>query len=165
MRSRWIIAKLLAAVLALFAAALGASAGETLYGTVREVRGPDQVVLATGDSAYLVHILGAEVDPAFTGPAMALLDSLLAGRRARLRIEGIDDGVLEGRLFTADSAVGRNRDVAKVLLLRGFARVAGEVEDPFGEMVKAQGLACRDSLGIWAYTTGDRGEQCKLRAR
>lgn len=149
MRKRLLVALLLPAVLA-----ASAPLGDSMYGTVREVRRSNRVTLVAADEVYQVGLVGVEPvrSAQMEEQARTLLRSLVQGRRVQLRFEyRTRDGVMLGRLLLADSAAGpRGVDVGVELMRRGLVRRAPNYDYKYRELSAAENLARRERLGIWS---------------
>ncbi len=133
-----------------------ASAGDSLYGKVTEVRSADVVILDYGTGHYVIHILGIGV-PA-SGPiadqAKEFVARLVLGKNARMRLGSrTENGEMVSQLFTDDPIVGI-RDVGLELVRAGLAR-RQQGEDyqfgyKYGELSKAEAEARKAARGLWA---------------
>jgi endonuclease YncB( thermonuclease family) len=148
--------KCIAGLLGLLVVGLGvgpAAVGDSIFGRVTAVRRADTIVFDYGEGQYVVRLGGIAVPEQVVGDsARQFVARLVLGRPARLRVERrTPDGAILGRLLTADSAVGMNRDVGLELVRAGFARREDDVEYyKYGELAAAEVQARRERRGLWS---------------
>jgi len=138
------------AALAIASAALPAMAGDSAYGTVKEVRAADVVLLAVGKTTYTVRLIG--VLPPQEGPlaqaARQFVAQLVLGKHARFYLYANVNGEYVAALLT--DADGDFRDVGVELVRAGLARVVQNKFYKYGELEAAEGEARQRGRGMWA---------------
>jgi endonuclease YncB( thermonuclease family) len=144
-----------AAFLCLLTSAAGwspAQAGDSLYGKVTEVKSGDVVTFDSGGEKYDLRLVGIETakDDRLTDGAVKLTSSLVLGKNARMRFEGLDkDGLLRARLFTDDPVLGI-KEVAQELVRAGLVRRQAGFDFKYGELAAAESEARSAHRGLWA---------------
>jgi endonuclease YncB( thermonuclease family) len=146
-------------MLVLIAGALPASAGDSVYGKIVEVRHADFLVLDSGRAKFEVRVIGIDVpkEGEQATKALEFVTRLLLGKNARLRLGiKLQTGVMVGRLFTDDDA--GIKDVGVELVRAGLVRrQKGNEQDfgyKYGELSQAEKEAQREKRGIWANGGG-----------
>ena len=144
-----------AAILSLWTLALGGSparAGDSLYGKVTDVKSGNVVTFESGGEKYDLRLVGideAKNDQLAAGAAK-LTASLVLGKNARMRFEGLDkDGLMRARLFTDDPVLGI-KEVAQELVRAGFVRRRMGFDFKYGELAAAENEARSARRGLWA---------------
>ena len=139
------------AVVFLSLCALGASAGDTIYGRIVEVRSPDVLVIASGPARYVVHLVAIVCtrNPTLVPRARQLVTNLALGKGARVRIEGFSDPVtMNGRIFI-DDPKSIVRDLGTQIVLAGFARALTSTAYKYRELDLAERAAMAARRGIY----------------
>lgn len=161
---RKIIAAALLGLLAASSNVSPASAGDSIYGKVTQIKGPDLVVLDYGAGQYDIRILGIRVpaQAALSTQATALLRSLVLNKNARMRL--VDDEAAEranrlvqsgdrtelvARLSTDDPVTGI-KDVAVELVKAGLVRKQPAFDYKYGELAAAENEARSARRGLWS---------------
>ncbi len=142
---------LAAACLAL-AAALPLAAGDSLWGTVTEVKSAEVVTLAYEKGQYQVRIVGIQApkEGALAAAARDFVARLVLGRHARMRLEGRNkEGEMVSRLQTDDPEIGI-KDVGFELVRAGLAQRVSGFDYKYGQLARAEEEARKAGLGIWA---------------
>ncbi len=145
--------RLLQTLLYLILVAVGpVLAGDSLYGTVTEMRSADTVVLDYGAGQYELKLVGIDVPRA--GPiatqANQFVSNLVLGKNARMRFEGrAENGQMRARLFTDDPEIGI-KEVAVELVKSGLARREKGFDFNYGELAAAEKVARDAQRGVWA---------------
>jgi endonuclease YncB( thermonuclease family) len=151
MRNRW--ASVSSLMLLIFGLGIApAFPGDSLYGTVRDVKSADLVTLDYGKGSYPVRLIGIEVprEGPIAQQARDLVAKLVLGKNARIRIEGRNEkGELVSRLFTDDPVLGI-KEVNLELVRAGLARRRKDYDYMYGELSKAEGEARKQRRGLWA---------------
>ncbi len=151
MRKRLVV-KVLMGLLILGAWLCPAHAGDSIYGTVTEVRSADSVVLDYGKGQYVVRIVGIDVprQGALADQARAFVAGLVLNKRARVRTERVtDDDQMIGIVLTADKSVGI-KDVGLEMVRAGLARKQSNYDYKYGELSAAESEARRAKRGLWS---------------
>ena len=129
-----------------------AFAGDSLYGTVTEVKSAEVVTLDYGDGRYEIRLLG--IDAPATGPlaeeARKLVAGLVLGRSVHIRFEGrgAKDQMLS-RLFTNDPTLAI-KDVGLELVRAGLAQRQKDFDYKYGELSAAENEAREQKRGLWS---------------
>jgi endonuclease YncB( thermonuclease family) len=141
---------------------LPAAAGDSIYGKVTQIKGPDLVVLDYGAGQYDIRIVGIRVpaQAALSTQATALLSSLVLNKNARMRL--VEDEAAEragqqsgdrteivARLTTDDPVTGI-KDVAIELVKAGLVRKQPAFDYKYGELAAAEGEARGARRGVWS---------------
>ena len=135
----------------LFGTASAGRAGDSMYGTVIEVKRADLVTFDYGGGTYLVRISGIDVpaDPKLAEAARAFVAALLLNKNCRLRLDGRGaNGETNGRILTDDPELGVE-DVGVVLVRDGL--VSGVLDYrgyKYHEMLAAEEDAKKAERGI-----------------
>lgn len=149
MTKRWAIA----GVLGLWVlGARPASAGDSFWGKVTEVKAGDAVTLDNGEAHFDVRLVGIELprDAKVAEEARDLVSRLVLGKNARLRLERKEKGrAMVGRLLTDDPEVGF-KDVGLELVRNGLARRTPGYDYKYGELSRAEREAREGKRGLWA---------------
>lgn len=129
-----------------------ASAGDSLYGKVTEVKSADVVTFDYGAGRYDLRLAGIDVPK--EGPiatkAKQFVSDLVLGKNARMRFEGRrPNGEMMARLFTDDPAIGI-KEVAVELVKAGLARRQKDYDFKYGELAAAEREAQSGRRGLWA---------------
>jgi endonuclease YncB( thermonuclease family) len=130
---------------------LPAVAGDSLYGIVTAVKGPQVIVLDYGTGHYNVRIVGIDVpEGRVAKEAQQFLTKLLLGKHARMRLEQrAKNGDMVARLFTDDPVLGI-KDVGVELVRIGLARRQEKFDYKYGELAAAEIEAQKARRGLWA---------------
>jgi len=142
-------------ILALLIFALGrapALAGDSLVGTVRDVKSADLVTLDYGAGSYPIRLAGIEVprEGPIAQQARDFVVRLVLGKQARMRFEGRNEqGEMVSILLTADPAPGI-KNVNLELVRAGLARRQKGYDFKYGELAAAEREAQEKRLGVWA---------------
>jgi endonuclease YncB( thermonuclease family) len=126
-------------------------AGDSVYGTVTAVNQTGEVVtLNYGAGTYDLRIAGIAVDPSYTVQAKQLVEQLVLGKGARMRLVHRETGgEMISEVLTGPPHVGTN--LAVQLLRAGFARRVETYDySKYGELKKAEDAAGSAMVGIWA---------------
>jgi endonuclease YncB( thermonuclease family) len=129
-----------------------AHAGDSLFGTVTEVRSGEFVVLDYGKGQYIIRIVGIDVprEGEVADQAKAFVAGLVLNKRARVRTERVgDDNQMLGILLTADKSAPI-RDVGLELVRSGLARRQSNYDYKYGELSAAESEARRAKRGLWS---------------
>jgi endonuclease YncB( thermonuclease family) len=144
--------KLVVAACLALAAALPLAAGDSLWGTVTEVKSAEIVTLSYEKGQYQVRIIGIEApkEGALAAAARDFVARLVLGKHARMRLEGRNQaGEMVSRLQTDDPEIGI-KDVGYELVHAGLASVLPGFDYKYGQLSRAQEEARKAGLGIWA---------------
>ncbi|HEX8651797.1 MAG TPA: thermonuclease family protein [Pyrinomonadaceae bacterium] len=136
------------------AGTFAAFAGDSLYGTVTEVKRADVVVLDYGKGRYNVRIIGIDVPRDATRAAQAkeFVARLVLRKNVRLRFEGRNkNGEMVGRLQTDDREIGI-KDVGLELVKAGMARRQANYDYKNRALSAAEDEARRTKRGLWSLT-------------
>jgi len=152
MRKKWITVGFLG--LSIFGAGLfPAFAGDSLTGTVTEVRSADTVAFDYGGPGqYVVRIAGIEApqEGRIASEAKQFVTNLVLGKNARIRFEQrAANGEMVSRLLVDDPATGI-KDVSVELLKVGLARRQANYDYKYGELSAAENQAREARRGLWA---------------
>ncbi|MDH3523878.1 MAG: thermonuclease family protein [Acidobacteriota bacterium] len=138
--------------LLLFSIGLPARAGDSLYGTITEVKRADVVVLDYGEGQMELKLIGIEVptEAAFAAQSKSFVSNLVLGKSARMRFQyRTPEGVMLVRLFTDDPVIGI-KEVAVELVRAGLARRQEDYDFKYGELTRAERDARTARRGLWA---------------
>lgn len=129
-----------------------ASAGDSLYGKVTEVKSGNRVMLDYGAGTYDIRLVG--IDVPLEGPiakeSVQFVSKLVLGKNARMRFEGrTPKGEMLARLFTDDPVIGI-KEVAVELVRAGLAQRQKDFDFKYGELSKAETEARANRRGLWA---------------
>ena len=143
------------ALLGVFVLASGAArAGDSAYGTVVAVNGPDLVTMEVGKTRVEVQIVGVVVprEGRAAEAARKLVAEMVLNQHARFRFDHrTPEGVMVSRLYT-DSPKFGIKEVGIELLRQGLARRDPAFEGKYGEFAAAESEAQRAKRGLWATT-------------
>jgi endonuclease YncB( thermonuclease family) len=133
-----------------------ASAGDSFYGKVVEVKNADLVTLDNGSAKFDIRIIGIDVPREGPNAARAkeFVTRLLLGKNARARVEGRRrTNEMVGQLLTDDKEIGI-KDVGVEMLKAGLARRRQGKDTDFGykynELTTAEREAREARRGLWA---------------
>jgi endonuclease YncB( thermonuclease family) len=133
-----------------------ASAGDSLYGKVTEVRSADVVVLDYGSGQYVVRLVGIQADTSglAAGGAKEMVRKLVLGKNVRIRFGGRNaNDEMVSQLLTDDPVDGI-KDVGLELLRAGLVhRMQGEDHEfgyKYNELSLAESEARTAKRGLWA---------------
>jgi len=132
-----------------------AQAGDSLYGTVVNVKSPEVITFESGPETVDVRLLGIEapLEKRRRQDAVAFLQNLLLDKKARIRTEyRTPDGELLGRLYTDDAVLGI-KEVAVELLRLGLVVRQEGVDFKYGELAAAEDEARKAGRGVWSTST------------
>lgn len=133
-------------------AVLPLAAGDSLWGTVTEVKSAEVVTLSYERGEYRVRIVGIQApkEGALADAARAFVARLVLGKHARMRLEGRNkEGEMVSRLQTDDPEIGI-KDVGYELVLAGLAQRLPGFDYKYGQLSKAEEEARKARRGIWA---------------
>jgi len=151
MRKKWTIECILGC-LVFGVAILPASAGDSIYGKVTEVKSAEVVVFDYGEGQYNIRVVGVDTPKTrrLAGEAKQFVANLVLGKNARMRFEyRAKNGEMVSRLFTDDPAIGI-KDVGVELVKAGLARRQANYDYKYGELSAAENEARRAKRGLWA---------------
>ena len=151
----WIAGSLL--VLVIFVAGLQtASAGDSFFGKVIEVKSADLVTLNNGSTQFDIQIIGIDVpkEGPFAERAKEFVTKLTLGKNARARLVSRSrTGEMIAKLLTDDPEIGV-KDVGLELVKEGLAKRQPGKETQFGykygELSTAEREARTARRGLWA---------------
>ena len=126
--------------------------GDSMYGTVTEVRSADVLTFDYGEGKYQVRIIGIDVprDGALARRAKQFVTSLVLNKKVRLRFDHrTPNGEMVCRVFTDDPDIGI-KEVGVELLKTGFARRQKGYDYKYGELSAAENDAKKARRGVWA---------------
>lgn len=129
-----------------------ARGGDSMYGTVTEVRSADVITFDYGEGKYQVRIIGIEVPRAGTlaRRAKQFVTNLVLNKKVRLRFDHrTPNGEMVCRVFTDEPNTGI-KEVGVELLKAGFARRQRGYDYKYGELSAAENDAKKARRGIWA---------------
>jgi endonuclease YncB( thermonuclease family) len=149
------IAAGLLGLLVLVASFYPASAGDSLYGKVTEIRSADLVILDYGTGHYVVRIIGIDVpkDGPIANEAKQFVAKLVLNKNVQMRLGSrAENGEMVSQLFT-DDPVNGIKDVGLELVRAGFARRKQGEDYQFGykyaELSTAEREAREAKRGLW----------------
>jgi endonuclease YncB( thermonuclease family) len=135
----------------LIAGSAPASAGDSIYGRIAEVRSANSVVLQHGGGRFNIRIAGIEL-PRQKAPAdraKEFLQNFALGKNARLRLGYRErDGTFVGRVHIDDPDKGI-KDVAIELVRAGLVRKQANFDYKYGELAAAEREAREAKRGLW----------------
>ena len=124
--------------------------GDSLWGKITSVPGPDIVVLDYGHGSVNVRLPGVAVPAEFAEKARQFVSHLVLNKNARMRFEYRDeDGNFVGELLT-DEPGADTRDVGLELIELGFASRLDNFDDKYGDYAAAEIEARKERRGMWA---------------
>ena len=150
MKQEYALATLLALVL--LSTGLPARAGDSLYGTITEVKRADVVVLDFGEGQMELQLIGIEVptEATLAAQSKSFVSNLVLGKNARMRFQyRTPEGVMLVRLFTDDPVIGI-REVAVELVRSGLAQRQKDYDFKYDELATAERDARTARRGLWA---------------
>lgn len=131
-----------------------ATAGDSLYGRVREVKRADLVTFDYGAGMYDLRLIGIDVprEGPLARAATEFVARMVLGKNARMRFEGRGrNGEMWSRLFTDDPELGI-REIAVELVRAGLAVRRQGFDFKYGELAAAEREARRARRGRWSTT-------------
>jgi endonuclease YncB( thermonuclease family) len=129
----------------------GAYAGDSLYGTVADVKSADVVTFDYGSGRYDIRLIGIEApkEGPISREATQFVANLVRGKKARMRFEfRAPNGQMVSRLFTDDPATGI-KEVGVELVRAGLARRQKDYDYKYGELSAAENEAQNARRGLW----------------
>jgi endonuclease YncB( thermonuclease family) len=129
-----------------------AFAGDSIYGTITEVRSAETVTFDYGDGKYQVRIIGVDAprNATLAKRARDFVSSLVLGKKVRIRFDHrAPNGVMVSRVFTDDPVLGI-REVGVELVRAGLAQRQRNYDYKYGELSAAENEARSSRRGLWA---------------
>jgi endonuclease YncB( thermonuclease family) len=124
--------------------------GDSLWGKVTAVPGPNIVVLNYGHGSVELRLVGVAVPSSFAEQARQFVIEMVLDKNARMRLESRDnDGRMVVELLTDEPGVA-TRDVGLQLIRLGLARRVDNFNDKYGEYHAAEAEARANRRGMWA---------------
>ena len=126
--------------------------GDSMYGTVTEVKSAEVVTFDYGEGKYQVRIIGIEApsNGALARRAKQFLTNLVLNKKVRLRFDHrTPNGEMVCRVFTDDTGTGI-KEVGVELLKAGFAQRQKGYDYKYGELSAAEDVAKKARRGVWA---------------
>jgi len=155
MRNRFVVSALFGCLVWLAGLPV-ASAGDSVYGKVTEVRSADVVVLNYGTGEYVIRIIGIDVpkEGPVASQAKEFVAKMVLGKNARMRLGSrLENGEMVAQLFTDDPQLGI-KDVGLELVRSGLAEQQKGADFQFGykygELSIAERQAKEAKRGMWA---------------
>lgn len=130
-------------------------AGDSLYGTVVNVKSPELISIASGNEICDIRILGIEApeDKTLAKQATELLFKLAVDRKARTHLEYVTpEGEMLSRVFTDDPVIGI-KDLGVELVKAGLAKRQSGFDYKYGELSAAEDEARKAQRGLWAVSS------------
>lgn len=129
-----------------------AYAGDSLYGTVVNVKSAEVVTFDYGAGRYDIRLIGIEApkEEPLARKATQFVSNLVLGKKARMRFDHrTPNGEMLSRLFTDDPVTGI-KDVGVELVRTGLARRQKGYDYKYGELSAAENEARKAGRGLWA---------------
>jgi len=137
------------AFLVLAAETVSVFAGDSVYGKVTAVKSGELVTLNYGAGTYDLRIAGVVVPPSYADRARQLVEQLVLGKSARMRlVRRTPGGDMMSEVLTGVPNVGK--DLATELLRAGYARWDKTYDSKYGDLKRAEASAQAGLLGVWA---------------
>ena len=140
----------LCAVLCLSFWAPTASAGDSLYGRIVEVRSAEVLVIESGTARYVVNLIAIFCPRSQAQPARQFVTNLALGKGARVRIMGFTDPTtINGRILI-DDPESIVKDIGTQIVSAGFAPAQTTTAYKYQELETAEKHAMAAQLGMYA---------------
>ena len=118
-----------------------ASAGDTLYGTIVEVKSGDVAVLDYGQGKYTIRLVGLKIagDKALAKRAKQTVASMILNKRVQLRFAFKNDkDEMVSRILTIYTDKEKGEDIGEKLVSAGLAQKQADYDYPCGCLAKAE---------------------------
>lgn len=154
---RSLLSKAALPAVVLLALAGSSRAGDTLYGTIVEVKAGNVAVLDYGQGKYTVKLIGVDLakDKTLANRARETVSGLILNKRVQMRFGYRDaKGVMVSRLLTIITEKDKGEDMGEVLVKQGLATKQADFDYPCGCLGKAEKDAKAAKRGVWAVKRG-----------
>lgn len=130
-------------------------AGDSLLGTVTEVKSAELVTLDYGAGQYVVRLIGIEAprEAALARQAAKFLSDRVLNKKVQMRFDHrAKNGEMVSRLLTEEPAAAGagGRDLSVELVRAGLARRQKDYDYKYGELAAAEAEAQKAARGLWA---------------
>lgn len=143
----------------ILALSLGANAGDSLYGTVTDIKSPVLNVLDYGEGKYTIRLVGLDLpqDPQLLKQGTKVVSDLIKGKRVQFRFDYRNEsGEMVGRLLTLYEEKFGRKDAGETLVRAGLAVRQPGFDYKCGCLKKAEIEAKEANRGVWAAKRGAR---------
>lgn len=150
---RSLLSRGLVVVALLSALAVPTLAGDTLYGTIVEVKAGNLAVLDYGQGKYTVKLIGINLakDKTLAQKAKDVTTAMLLNKRVQMRFGYRDSaGQMVSRLLTVYTDTQKGEDLGEKLVSAGLAKKQADYDYPCGCLGKAEKEAQAAKRGVWA---------------
>jgi endonuclease YncB( thermonuclease family) len=141
----------LSAIAFLLLYSLNASAGDSIYGNIVDAQQADVLVLQSGPSKYVIHLVGLSLtdDKALAQQALTFVEHFVRGKGARARIVKFTRATeISGRILI-DEKGSNVKDLGIELISAGFAKSQTTPAYKYQENKNAEDIARAQRRGIW----------------
>jgi|GEM_PF-3453866 len=148
-----VLFKLTLCFLALTTGVAATFAGDSIYGTIVEVKSGDVVVLDYGTGRYTIRLVGIQIpsEGTFSKQAKLFVSKLILKKRVQIRFEYRNEtNEMVSRILTMQSAKMDITDVGEKLVEAGIARKQADYDYKCGCLTKAENEAKTSKRGVWA---------------